>query len=228
MRAAHLLTVIVLVAAAGCLERHANTDAFADNDCYACHRNNYEQARDPVHVGAMPTECRDCHSTIAWRPAGLHPNDRFPIRTGPHAAADCGACHKAALGPPQGGANTDCLTCHLEPDLVAPHAGEPTYVYDPATPHDPCLRCHPDGLKHGHPEDRFPIANGPHQLPCADCHIRATGLPDSGGMNVTCTGCHTGQHTRARADNDHQEVSGYAWSDADPQFCRRCHPNGRH
>jgi len=218
------LALIVGALLAGCgLERHAATDQIDPNDCYACHRSNYEQATDPVHVGAKPTTCRDCHSVIAWRPAGLHPDDRFPIRSGPHAAADCGECHKPALGPPQGGANTDCLTCHGQAETAPLHVNAPGYGWDLAMPHA-CLVCHPAGLAIHHPEDRFPIASGPHAMPCADCHV----FPGPNNLsNTTCTGCHTGQHNRARADNDHQEAPGYAWSDSNPRFCLVCHPDGR-
>lgn len=218
--------LVLVVALAGCaLERHAGTDEIADNDCYACHRANYEQARDPVHVGAMPTTCRDCHATTGWRPAGLHPDDRFPIRTGPHATSACAACHDPALGVPQGGANTSCLGCHPQAATAPPHTGVAGYGWDPAMPHS-CLGCHPKGLASNHPEARFPIASGAHQMPCADCHVRSAG-PDTGGQNTSCTGCHTGQHARPRVDADHGEVNGYAWSDSDPHFCLACHPRGR-
>ena len=229
MRTLVLVLLAALSAACG-LERHANTDGIADNDCYACHRANYEQASDPVHVGVMPTTCRDCHSQIAWRPAGPHPDADFPIRSGPHAAVDCGACHKPALGSPTDGANTDCLTCHTQAATAPAHVGEPDYRWDPAFPHS-CLTCHPQGLANKHPEDRFPIASGAHQMPCEDCHIRATG-PNTAGMNTTCIGCHTGEHALVRADRQHDEVGRYAAirDPANPQFCRNaaCHPNGRH
>lgn len=218
--------LILALCLTGCvLERHANTDGVDDNDCYTCHRANYEQAQDPIHVGSKPTTCRDCHSTTAWRPAGAHPDDRFPIRSGPHAASDCAACHDVTLGAPQGGANTNCLGCHPQATTAPPHAGVTGYSWDTAMPHS-CLGCHPKGLAGNHPEDRFPIAAGAHQMPCADCHVRSAG-PDTGGQNTSCTGCHTGQHNRARADADHREVNGYAWSDTNPHFCLQCHPRGR-
>lgn len=227
MRTLALVLLAALTAACG-LERHADTDGIADNDCYACHRANYEQASDPVHVGAKPTTCRDCHSQIAWRPAGPHPDADFPIRTGPHAAVDCGACHKPALGPPTDGANTDCLTCHTEAATAPAHVGESDYRWDPAFPHS-CLTCHPMGLANKHPEDRFPITRGPHQMPCADCHIRANG-PNTAGMNTTCIGCHTGEHALTRADRQHDEVNRYGqYRDPNkPHFCLECHPDGRH
>lgn len=221
-----LAAVVVALAATGCtLERHDAAGPTDDNDCYHCHRSTYELATMPPHVGEMPTTCRDCHSTTAWRPAGRHPDDRFPIRSGPHGSADCAACHDPALGSSVAGANTNCLTCHPSGTTAPPHQGVPGYTWDPGMPHG-CLTCHPRGLAANHPEDRFPITTGPHQMACADCHDRSRG-PDTGGANTSCTGCHTGEHDRPIVDAHHREVSGYAWSDSDPHFCLTCHPRGR-
>jgi hypothetical protein len=49
--------------------------------------------------------------------------------------------------------------------------------------------------------------------------------PTTGGQNATCIGCH--EHSRARSDDHNDEVGGYAWDAADPDFCRRCHSDGR-
>ena len=64
-------------------------------------------------------------------------------------------------------------------------------------------------------------------MPCLDCHDAARGSP-VGGMNTDCVGCHTGEHARSRVDAQHREVGDYTFDPARPNFCLRCHPNGRH
>lgn len=217
---------VVVAALAGCLEYHApNTQDIDEHDCGACHLRHYQLTSAPVHPGRFPTTCDDCHVTRGWVPAleGLHPDGAFPIRSGAHVSSRCLECHRLGQGPSQDGANTVCIVCHTEPASAPPHAGIPEYVFDPAAPHF-CLSCHPAGTA-GHPEDRFPIASGAHEMPCTDCHRRELG-PDGAG-NTSCTGCHTGEHARGRTDDQHDEANGYQWSDSNPHFCLECHPDGR-
>lgn len=78
-----------------------------------------------------------------------------------------------------------------------------------------------------HPELSFARRTGPHAgIACADCHDRSAGVADKGGKNVTCTGCHTGEHQQAQVDAHHAGVDGYAYDGANPRFCLSCHPAG--
>jgi hypothetical protein len=119
----------------------------------------------------------------------------------------------------------DCYACHVaeyEATTAPPHPGN-----KPTT----CGDCHSTlawtpALEGDHPENAFPINGGPHgAITCLECHDPDLGA-SSAGMNVSCIGCHTGEHDRARMDDKHQEESRYRWDDARPAFCRDCHPRG--
>lgn len=201
-------------------------------DCVICHRADYQGVAQPQHVGQYPETCGECHSTMAWRPAtGLHPDGDFPIRSGPHQPVACGACHDPARGAYTDGANTSCVGCHTGEHQRArvddQHRGIPDYAFDAARPNF-CLSCHPNGRAEGrHPEASFPIKSGPHQqFLCLDCHDPGRGAY-AAGANTDCVGCHTGEHARARVDAEHREVGDYAFDAAMPNFCLRCHPDGR-
>ena len=114
-----------------------------------------------------------------------------------------------------------CATCHLDQfNGAANHAG---------TAPSPCENCHTTSSWDAvlHPEAVFPISSGAHRgIACADCHDDTLGT-DFGGMNVNCTGCHSGTHSMARAAQEHGGVRNYVWSDTDKKFCLKCHPSGR-
>lgn len=199
-------------------------------DCVVCHRQDFLSVVDPQHAGRFPETCADCHETTAWVPAfgGLHPEDRFAVRTGAHAGIGCRDCHDRTRGTFVGGANTVCALCHTgahaQSVADAQHQGLPDYAYDPATPSF-CLSCHPDGTAFHH-DQRFPISSGPHQpFVCLDCHRPELG-PWTGGQNTDCVGCHTGRHARAIVDGQHREVRSYVFDTGNPHFCLQCHPNG--
>lgn len=222
-----LIATCAAIALAACLERHAPNNAIDETNCAGCHLAHYDVTTAPPHPGRFPTTCADCHVTAGWVPAlaGVHPDDRFPIRTGAHAAARCLECHRLQSGVPStGGADTDCLDCHPQAESDPQHVGIADYRYEPTERHF-CLTCHPAGTA-GHPEEAFPIASGPHEMPCEDCHRRDLGA-DRDGENTSCTGCHTGEHARGRVDNQHDEVRDYTWSDTNLHFCLECHPRGR-
>ncbi|MBP6628388.1 MAG: hypothetical protein KBG28_05555 [Kofleriaceae bacterium] len=122
----------------------------------------------------------------------------------------------------------DCYTCHVadyEGATMPPHVG-----IRPTT----CAGCHwstddwHDAFDGIHPEDKFPIARGKHAMPCLDCH-----RPDllgenwSGGANVSCIDCHSGEHSMARMNDKHNEERDYRWQPNRPAFCLECHPRGR-
>lgn len=228
MRASKLAVewLALAVVVSGCLEQHAPTE-IADDSCVTCHRANYRATTAPPHPGRMPTTCADCHIVDGWQPAlaADHPTGRFPLAGGAHAAVACLVCHQLRQGASTGGANTDCLQCHSQAENDPRHTAVPEYAYAPAERHF-CLSCHPAGTAGRHPESAFPIASGPHRMPCADCHRSELGA-SADGANTDCTGCHTGEHARNRVDAEHREVGSYQWSDTNPHFCLRCHPRGR-
>lgn len=224
-----LVLALAAAALAGCRSHPVDAVELTGQTCVACHQADYQAA--PDHPGRYPETCGDCHRTDAWRPAlGFgHPEAAFPIEQGEHDVVACLDCHDVDRGPSTDGANTDCIGCHTgdhtQAETDPQHGGVPDYAFELGVPNF-CLRCHPDGTAPDHPEAAFPIQSGPHGFACGDCHVAALG-PSTGGMNVSCIGCHTGDHARAKMDEHHLgEVDGYAWDDANPDFCRECHPRG--
>jgi hypothetical protein len=133
-------------------------------------------------------------------------------------AAACERQHAAGSVEVRGG---DCVTCHLSAYQTAnpPHPGN-----FPQT----CGDCHTTAgwipaLQGGHPEDRFPIAQGAHQgIACGNCHDSSKGT-SVGGANTNCIAC----HTQTESDPRHSGVSDYSFNGAMPHFCLSCHPSGQ-
>lgn len=204
--------------------------AVTQDACSTCHMPDYLAAADPVHVDRMPESCADCHTNDAWRPAidlG-HPEAFFPIARGAHAGVNCIDCHDPAAGPSTGGGNADCIGCHTgehaQAEMDDVHGGVGDYAFDSQTPNF-CLSCHPDGQAEDHPEDAFPLGGAHGGVACGDCHDGDLG-PSTDGQNVSCIGCHTGEHSMSRMADAHHEEAGYSWQPDVPDFCRECHPRG--
>ena len=73
--------------------------AFAPLDaaCVACHAPDYARARTPNHAASgFPTECSQCHTTLAWQGAVFEHatvSNGFAL-VGAHAALTCQSCHR--------------------------------------------------------------------------------------------------------------------------------------
>jgi hypothetical protein len=192
------------------------------SDCLVCHQADRELALDPPH-DTFPSECGTCHGNEAWSPASfMHP---WPL-TGAHEASACVACH-VGEPPVYAGTPTQCVGCHRDDydrSTFPGHADFPTS----------CENCHTTmawtpAMGGNHPENAFPIQNGPHSRyrnDCVSCHDPNLGSPVN-GENTDCVGCHDGEHTRGRMDPKHDEVGGYPRGDAPPNFCLECHSDGR-
>jgi hypothetical protein len=143
----------------------------------------------------------------------------------PLSAPACLADHPAGAVEVGGG---DCYSCH-RPDYEAT-----TMPAHPGMFPTTCADCHmtsawQPALGGAHPESAFPIRSGPHSgFGCFDCHDPENLGPSSvDGANTDCIGCHTGEHSRTKMDEKHQEEPGYVWDDGMPHFCLTCHPTGR-
>lgn len=136
-----------------------------DSDCYRCHQgdaDNRAPAKNPNHT-TFPHTCLDCHLMSGWTQggplSGLHPEAKFPLQTGKHAdpGIHCRDCHKLEKGLASGGANTDCVNCHLggvdhhvSPAIDAYHLNPPdggtVAGYPQGAPTTNfCLGCHAQG-----------------------------------------------------------------------------------
>jgi hypothetical protein len=133
-------------------------------DCYACHKNDADikaPAKNPIHT-TFPHTCLDCHLMSGWMLgpplAGRHNEAGFPILTGVHAGPGIGCqdCHKLEKGLAFGGANTDCVNCHVNGDHhvrpaiddyhAHPDGGLPVVAYPQgASTTNFCLVCHTHG-----------------------------------------------------------------------------------
>jgi hypothetical protein len=170
------------------------------NDCETCHTPEYLAAVEPPHENIFPRECALCHTNTEWAPA-IFSHDAVKSR-------ECVLCHQSdydgTADPVHSGMYpTTCDDCHG------------TTAWRPAL----------EGI---HPEASFPIENGAHEnIGCTDCHNPDLGS-SVGGANTDCIGCHTGEHSEARVNDQHDEVRDYFFDASMPNFCLQCHPNGRH
>ncbi len=114
------------------------------NDCYACHQSQYDQA----HSGTgFPTTCLTCHNVNSWSGATFQDHDAqfFPIYSGRHAGtwSSCTTCHNVAADYKQ----FTCFSCHAHDQTTTDshHTGVPNYVYQSSA----CYTCHPRGQAGG-------------------------------------------------------------------------------
>ncbi len=221
---------LLSVMLAACLQNHQNgAREFRGDDCVACHLDDYNNAVNPVHVGVNPTTCGDCHSQFGWRPAhaGAHPEAAFRITgNSKHTGVTCVECHNPNFGSNKKGANTDCIACHIRPEIDPDHTGRNGYAWSDSK-HNFCLTCHPSGVAAGglHPEAKFPITSGKHRsIACASCHMAADG-PYTAGKNVSCI--NDGCHPAAKINSKHGDVRDYSFDATNKHFCLRCHPSGQ-
>ena len=187
-----------------CSDCHQNGFVGTPTDCYSCHRQDYENTRDPDHVAAgFPTDCEVCHNVRTWDDAEFDHNQIFRL-TGAHRSLDCEACHSDGFE----GTPTDCYSCHrsayeatTDPDHV--EAGFPRN----------CENCHTTSTWEGADvnHDQFFRLTGAHRsLDCQECH--SDGFA---GTPTDCWSCHRSDYN-STDDPDHQ-AAGF------PQDCEICH-----
>lgn len=141
----------LLLGLVGCLQEHSPTtiEVRIETHCYECHRTDYELA---ANHSARSTTCADCHRLRDWKGinGGVHPEARFVIGHGPHAAVMCADCHDPDISPDSTrGLNVSCIGCHTGAHSMArmqdKHHEQAGYRWDPARPAF-CRDCHPRGL----------------------------------------------------------------------------------
>lgn len=185
-----------------------------DTECASCHLGDYERAATVDHVaGGYPTECTECHSTVAWSDAPsfdhVSASGGYGL-VGAHALLRCGSCHElpglAPIFRPAG--QDDCVACH-QADYDEEHAGSGF----PVT----CLDCHDqiswEDAEFDHDAGGFALLGRHRRLDCEACHTNSGGglrFPAPAGQD-DCVACH-----RVDYDDEHAG-SGF------PTTCLTCH-----
>ena len=180
-------------ACGGGTQDHARVEV-RSSECIVCHAQDVQHALNPPHEG-FPDTCGTCHGNDAWIPAAMHP---WPLN-GAHAIIDCASCH---VGDPPVylGTPTLCVGCHQDDYDNSPFPGHDAY---PTT----CENCHTTtawtpAVGGDHPENDFPIQDGPHskyENDCVFCHDPELGSSVD-GENADCVGCHEDKHTLEKMD----------------------------
>jgi len=188
-----------------------------DDDCFSCHRSEYEATTNPDHEAAgYPTNCIECHKIDAfeWTGAGIN-HDFFPLTQG-HAINECSRCH---TGTDYSAISPECITCHEADYTSTTSPNHQALNFSTA-----CTTCHttqpgwrPANYKE-HDDQYFPIYSGAHNGVwdnCVDCHTDPNNY-----TTFSCTTCHKNPDT----NDQHGGVAGYTYSST---ACLACHPTGK-
>lgn len=181
-----------------------NVFAGQAQECYACHRQQFESA--PGHVSAnYSTSCRQCHfSMTTWSGAKIS-HTLFPL-LGHHATAACTACHVNNI---YAGTIRECVGCHLKEYNATQNPNHLLAGYS-----TDCVSCHGTSAQTWNNaafnHDPFWPLQGAHKnLACIQCHAAGYNLPHD------CFSCHQEDYENTSAPN-HQQA-GYS------TFCENCH-----
>ena len=202
-----------------CLTCHPNPASKKEFTCIVCHEHN-QTDMDATHTGIPgyaydSSQCLQCHPTGEKGEFREHDNLFFPIFAGAHAGQwqECLTCHPNPVNRKE----FTCVVCHEhnQTDMDTRHAGIPGYAFDSNT----CFGCHPTGQKGDFDHSQyFPIARGPHQRDCIDCHVDPANF-----QRFECIVCH--EHNQRKMDDKHLgKIAGYMW---ESNACLDCHPNGK-
>ncbi|HVU03275.1 MAG TPA: cytochrome c3 family protein [Polyangiaceae bacterium] len=207
-RGASALLAVLALGCATTEDIHATAEA-RGQPCVNCHAEAYAAAKSPLHLGAFPETCNQCHTTRSWSPAALPDHHWFSL-DGHHGQIACGACHTG--DPPRfAGTPTECSGCHLPAYTAAEHPAHVNVL--PQT----CGDCHgkdawtPATVK----EHPWFVLDGKHlTAPCIGCH---TGNPKRfAGTPSDCVACHLADYQR----------STFPGHSSFPQTCHDCHDTG--
>ena len=206
-------------AISNCFDCHNNGRFEGLNqDCYSCHKSNYETAQSPNHIELnFPTNCQECHTTNpGWRPAEFtRHNEIYPL-LGAHELIknDCQSCHT------NGFENTpnQCFGCHQENYNAASNPSHTQLNFS-----TDCETCHNTNAwkpaSFNHDNEFFPIYSGEHNGEwnnCSDCHVDPNNY-----ARFECINCH--EHSQGSMDSEHSGVNGYIYNS---EACLSCHPTG--
>ena len=152
-------------------------------NCESCHRALFDETTNPDHSAAgYPMVCKECHESIAWKPAAVaHDTLGFALE-GAHGRILCVDCH---IDNDFSSLPTNCIDCH-EDDFNATE--DPDHVADQFS--QDCNECHSSEVwqpaTFDHNLTDFPLTGAHIETDCAGCHIAGV-FADLPG---TCIDCH--------------------------------------
>ncbi|MCA9593392.1 MAG: hypothetical protein KC776_08770 [Myxococcales bacterium] len=170
--------------------------------CVTCHLPDYQNAKAPPHVDALPTDCAKCHTEKAWSPATFVHS--WPL-VGVHATLVCQNCH-VGDPPKYVGTSRLCYGCHQKDYEGSPYPGHQTF---PTT----CENCHSQvAWKPASPvEHPWPLLGAHSSAPCSGCHVGNP--PVYKGTPKICSACHIDDYNSSPFPG-HQDF---------PTSCQDCH-----
>ncbi len=195
-----------------CADCHVNNNYnLTSTTCISCHLKDFQSTTNPNHVAAnFPSNCAQCHTTVAWQPATFdHSLVNFAL-TGAHTVPprQCTDCH---VNNNYNLTSTTCVSCHLK-DFQG--ATNPNHVAGGFA--QTCEMCHNTSAwqpaTFDHSKSGFPLT-GAHTVPprqCTDCHVNN----NYNITSTTCVSCHQTDYNNATTPVPH---TGF------PTTCQQCH-----
>jgi hypothetical protein len=191
-------------------------------DCFSCHQ------KDEPHAGRFGSDCAECHTMNAWKPATFDHNLAAFKLEGKHIEVACEDCHPV---DPQQVMSTECFACHAKDDKHKGAFGEKCDLCHKAT------GWNDDPFDHN--KSKFPLIGGHLGVACETCHkdgnftnmstscFDCHGFPGWHGsaFGANCADCHT-------VDNWNRVTQGINhtwWKHPDGEVgmgnCKSCHPS---
>lgn len=227
-----------------CASCHTNgVFAGTPNDCYACHQQDYENAKSPNHaIAGFDTNCETCHTNGVWEPSTFDHNQTGFALTGAHTTTDCSGCHvdgvfegtpkecylchqtdyENAVSPNHLAAqfDTDCLTCHTDAAWSPSTFDHNQTGFELVGAHQntDCASCHSNGVFEGTPTDCFTCHQLDYEQTKNPNHVLAQ-------FSSQCLDCHT-QTAWEPALFDHNQTRFALTGRHSSVSCESCHANG--
>jgi Seven Residue Repeat len=195
-----------------CADCHVNNNYnLTSTTCITCHLKDFQGTTNPNHVAAnFPSNCAQCHTTVAWSPATFdHSMVNFAL-TGSHTVPprQCTDCH---VSNNYNLTSTACVSCHLQDFQKATNPNHLAGGFAQT-----CETCHNTSAwqpaTFDHSKSGFPLT-GSHTVPprqCTDCHVN----DNYNITNTTCISCHQTDYNNATTPVPH---TGF------PTTCQQCH-----
>ncbi len=165
-----------------CISCHESGYTGTPTDCASCHIEDYNSTTDPNHAAQQfSTDCKICHSDIAWSPATFDHNQTNFALHGAHTTTECLSCHESGYA----GTPTECASCHID-DFNS--TTDPNHVAQQFS--TDCKICHSENAWNpatlDHNRTNFPLTGEHINTECVQCHTSGYA-----GTPTVCADCHT-------------------------------------